>query len=759
MESVWQSSIAIRRSRPFSSLHISRNRLAHLGMLAVFPLLLALLNDYWAFTSSQAGMIDPWLYTSYFLHLKSQLLAFPTAYYGDRLSSNVPGWILYHIFGPLFGNYVLKLSTIYTAVFALYYAVLTLFDEQTALICGALITVQPYFLMAFGWDYVDGIGIAYFSLSLLCALRATTSSRWRMLLFTAGIFTTCLVSTQLLWLNIAWTIPLLYYVANRLYSNHRFWESLNLFVAGGAVAFAGCCGIYYFLTGHWFYIGNSVRHTLHGFDAAQKMATPVSAWIGYAHWLVPYNALIPVTLWGFFRRRVTPGQRMCLALFAVSYLTIWAWELVGFPFTKLLYYSDYIFPTYLLALAALLNNWAEKLRPGFAVLTAGAILAVGGGLFFSMPALDELIQNLPAYLQRHPALAPMWHYQALWAAAIGAMAGVCLCIARFRRTLPVVFIGGTLLMCCVQLTFQSRQGWFSGALGSDYTNKEGFRLILEADAWADRLRRDRRVLVWYNQTEPRVGIVGGLSSLYLWGWSLLNLHLPDLELKDNDRIQAYGDILVMSWNPDAVSRARRSLKAVGWDVTEERETTIRNGRLALNLGFFDVVPTPGGSKAVTEREGMQDISGVLKLSEVLPTSTETSLQSNKTLHITTPAQQWAYAAYTPLPFVSADRDRVWIRISTKVLSGQAGFGILNSSEKAFYTRSTVGQSVGYKDVTLEVQHPEDSRKLIIENDTPDGQKADLIVSQISILARPGSNIWKRLVKEPAGKEGPREKAK
>src|SRR5580692_9874322 len=121
MGSISHGRSTISQTSHFSSLQVSRIRLAHLGILALLPLILALFNDYWAFTSSQSAMIDPWLYTSYFLHLKSQLLAFPTAYYGDRLSSNIPGWLLYHTFGPWVGNYVLKLSTIYTAIFALYY--------------------------------------------------------------------------------------------------------------------------------------------------------------------------------------------------------------------------------------------------------------------------------------------------------------------------------------------------------------------------------------------------------------------------------------------------------------------------------------------------------------------------------------------------------------------------------------------------------------------------------------------------------------
>jgi hypothetical protein len=212
----------------------------------------------------------------------------------------------------------------------------------------------------------------------------------------------------------------------------------------------------------------------------------------------------------------------------------------------------------------------------------------------------------------------------------------------------------------------------------------------------------------------------------------------------------------MSWDADAISRAAASLKAHGWDVTGEQVTTIRNGPLALHLGFFDVESTKGSSKFVIEAEGLKEVPGILKLSEVLPTTPQTSLQSNGKLHITTPALLWAYAAYDPLPFASTDRDKVWIRISAKVLSGQVGFGVLNGSEKAFHTRTTVGQSSGYSTLMLEVDHPEDARKLIIENDTPGGKKADVLISELGLFARPDSAIWKRLTTEPPRAEAPRD---
>ncbi len=207
-------------------------------------------------------MIDPWLYVSYFLHLKAQLLAFPSAYYGDRLSVTLLGSAIYHVFGPLVGNYVLKLLIIYTALFSLYFSLQKLFNERTALFCASLISVQPYFLMAFGWDYVDGIGIAYYSLAFFCLVSAATSDKYRFWLLGAGMSCTCLVSSHILWLNLAWTLLLAYYLLNRLGRKHSFFESIVFMGLGAFVTFVAFCAVYRVLVGHWLYISNSLMHTL-----------------------------------------------------------------------------------------------------------------------------------------------------------------------------------------------------------------------------------------------------------------------------------------------------------------------------------------------------------------------------------------------------------------------------------------------------------------------------------------------------------------
>ena len=83
-------------------------------------------------------------------------------------------------------------------------------------------------------------------------------------------------------------------------------------------------------------------------------------------------------------------------------------------------------------------------------------------------------------------------------------------------------------------------------------------------------------------------------------------------------------------------------------------------------------------------------------------------------------------------------------MSVKVLSGKVAFGILNTSETGFLTRVTIGPSDAFQDITLDIEHPEDSRKMVIQNETPAGQRGEALVSGIELMAYPSSTVFRRL---------------
>src|SRR5258708_7477462 len=144
-------------------------------LIATLPIVLLIINSNWIFTptpfvlNNRLVNPDPSFYFSYFRHFFDLVGQYPSNshYFVERLSWNLPGYAAYHLFPPIAANLVLHLSIYYIGVFSIYGIVYFLFNQQTALLTALLMGGYTWFFRATGWDYVDGIGVAYFSVLLL----------------------------------------------------------------------------------------------------------------------------------------------------------------------------------------------------------------------------------------------------------------------------------------------------------------------------------------------------------------------------------------------------------------------------------------------------------------------------------------------------------------------------------------------------------------------------------------------------------------
>lgn len=708
---------------------LTRTDIGCMSLLASLPLMLAFFNDNWAVTSSQSGFIDPWLYTSFFLHLKAQLLAFPGAYYGDRLSVTLTGWLIYQSFGPWIGNFVYKLLVICTASFSLYFTALRLFNRRTALLGGLLVVAQPFFLMAFGWDYVDGIGVAYFSLSLFFVFRASQSSSFKVSMFLAGVFCNCLITSHFLWLNLGWLVPVAFVLANRIGRRHSLLIALFSFTSGFVIAFIAFCAIYYGLTGKWFYLANSLGHTLNGFGAAQKVNNPIAAWINGALWLVHFNALAALVAWSLLRARADARERVCFLLFFLGYLTVWIWQLVGFPFVMLWFYMSFLFPLYALGLAALLNRplqATEKRLYTFSVIFGLSAIVF---LYSTVSFWDSL---LPTWQYRGSAIAAwivaheMWLFSALCLAI-----SIPICVVRPKRGwLLIGFFLGMFFVYALQLTFLPKHGWFTNR---SFTNKQAVSLILKADDWTNRRVPDRRLLWWGNTQQSKAGIMHGLASLYFWGFTMLGQDMPQLSPEEAKRISAETPILAISWDPLTIDMARKALERQGLTVQEE-PTTITERDLKLHLSIFKVKPD-ANRPAWIQTQALQEDNVAWRLQYIVPAGDWVSFSRTPSIRVAGDVPPWAYVALAPVKFLG-ERDSYWVRFRLKVAKGRAYLGVLNAPETDFDERKVIDQSDDFQNVILPIAHPQESHKLVIQNGERAGQ-LEVIVEDIALYT-PGS---------------------
>src|ERR1700683_2734785 len=157
-------------------------------ILLALPAVLVAMNWGWMYNSM--GTIDPWVYFGYFLHLgafKAQL--FPNTYYGSRLPWSLPGYFANRMFGVTVAKYGLHFGFYYLAVFSLYFLLKRAVGSRNALLSAVVFGAHAGFLSAIGWDYVDGAGLTYNLLGLVCMARAVSARRpwpWLMLGGMAG---------------------------------------------------------------------------------------------------------------------------------------------------------------------------------------------------------------------------------------------------------------------------------------------------------------------------------------------------------------------------------------------------------------------------------------------------------------------------------------------------------------------------------------------------------------------------------------------
>lgn len=78
-----------------------------------------------------------------------------------------------------------------------------------------------------------------------------------------------------------------------------------------------------------------------------------------------------------------------------------------------------------------------------------------------------------------------------------------------------------------------------------------------------------------------------------------------------------------------------------------------------------------------KRNDMREIAGAVQEIRVAAADGEVHIQPGAPTHIITPAARWSYATVLPLAIPSNVAGELWVRIRTRVVKGEGGFGVLS----------------------------------------------------------------------------------
>ena len=532
------------------------------------------------------GTIDPWVYYGFFRNLVNfKRILFRNTYYGSRLTWILPGFVVNQCLPPLAANYVLHLGVHCTAMCALYFTLKLITNRGTALLATMAFGFYPYLWHATGWDYVDGIGIAYYLLCTFFLTAACFSNRLVPLKLTlAGAAFAGLVFS-----NIVWVIFTPFFGAYYLFcdkSQRRLPSKLGTLVMwtalGAFIVTIVLCGIHYLVAGSLWFYAPSLNYAIGNVGKPNRWKYASYAWAKNAPWLflpaftLTFELVFWIVVW--FRSAQPSKLRIVLSLNAIlSILLLVGMEMCGFPILQLSYYASYLIPVMFLALGSDLFSISER--------------AVGEVLW--VVALAILMLGLPWVLDRSPYL-PWDRLGEVSGNVLVTSAGLVVLFTRSRypdRTwsLLVALLAMGLLTSYDGLTFARER---------PNGREKSFLRMADCVQAIESVRHGRMIRFWVRR-EDRLGLeYDSLNSIYLWRYTNIGHNFP--EHTGSWRIPENVVVVVLSASKDTPEIAANAFAAAALDLRLLKNAWIERENAGYSLSIFEASPRKAASSSLQD---------------------------------------------------------------------------------------------------------------------------------------------------------------
>jgi len=508
----------------------------HVLLLLVQPLLMTLINPNWLYNPPVLNTFDTWVYNSVFRYLPD----FATAqhvdffYFMDRLSWVLPGYILYHLFSPEIANALLHFGVYALALFSIYGISKQLFGQDAAFLMAICLGGYTWFLRAVGHDYVDGVGIAYYSVALWFATQAVYQYRYKLYLMGCGAFLALTLVTQLLWVVFIPLIALYYLILNHHHARRPLvinmaWVSFG--VIGVLVVLMLASWV---ISGEWNIFINSVALITKIGSLHDLLLGGLIGIYGKipATWLVlPCVIAILAAIQLTRSKNLTPTLRLHIRLIVGGFcLTIGIF--IGFqimsslPYLIVYVYTSMMIPATFLLLAALIATAEMK-----AITPVSALMLIA--IILIQPFIIILIEPFETFLLNPNIVWP-----------VTAVALLILSLSLTLRKQPLGLVSGFTIM---SMMFGGSNGVFYHDRLKNYTIFTSVNHTIEAITRHHPSLDDfSEAMVWYEAT---TFLTYGAPVIYIyWGgsnWGYVQTHPTDLRLVA-DITQ---DVVMLSDNP------------------------------------------------------------------------------------------------------------------------------------------------------------------------------------------------------------------
>jgi hypothetical protein len=525
----------------------------HWAVILATPFVLLAINPN-LFINPTGDVVDPWVYTGFFLSLPDHLIVWGRSYYSTRISWLLPGYALHQIFSPLVANYVLHFGFFYILLSAVYRLITAGVNRTTAFIATLLVGWNPQVIAAMSWDYVDGAVITYFAVTLLFLEKAASSEkRWALWAVASGAALACLVTANLVAATLV-PVCVLFLVLRVSLSR---WKAAGviLIIAGlGSLAMLGILAhTNWQLGGRFLFLLPSVSFASARLWVPSPYDVQGLSWLTDAHFLILQAAASLGGLLALSRRpqNVASFAGSIQLIFLVA--SAW-WVIHSVLWTHSIhvsYYTDYIVPLGLIALVLIPNSPLARSAP----------LRLRDALTLELTTLAVLIAA-HVLLFRWGHLS--WPFNSIAAFAVCAVA-----LILFRFTGP-----RWLRWPAYFLTLWIAYGAVPGnwAKADAPRVKENFETTVAAHRYLwERLDNNRRLAMWYSLTPGESRPFRSIASTYLWVWMLVNENLPALNGSEAASLTPNGQLVLLVPDPGESEVVKQALRKFDFDYTPREQ--------------------------------------------------------------------------------------------------------------------------------------------------------------------------------------------
>ena len=680
-------------------------------VITALPLVLTALNDSWIF--GRPVGIDRWIYSGLHLHLPVLLRRFPNTYYVSREPWDFLGWAIHRILPAEPALYVLHLSELYFSAFALYVAVRLLFSSRfAALTATALLCVQSTFLVAVGWDYVDGFYVGCLVVTIAALFGVAVGSRWTTAAVIWGIAATWTVSTYALWAVLVIVEIAAFVVLNR-HENRRPLVVAGAYFLCGALGSVVALGLLNLsLGGGFLYFWPQVAAL--GSVAANnpRWFVPVAVWANQSPYAIASAATwlysIAVLGWtsldssllaahGHVRRRL---QIVCgMNLAAVSVFAVF--QLGKFALFQFESYVDALLPFAFVTIGGGIAAASLKLSRRSTL----ALVCICYGIVLT-PWILSSVHAITAY--------PQLFSGALFGIAWSFVA-CCMLLLGLLNPQAGVIVGVSVFAILGFDAVSNRTDVEGMSIPENPAFKQQILAVFDASTIIGKYDASGTARFWFNAHDPFASLERDVNSTYLAAYTKINERFPDPRTANAQEPIEPGDriVIMTSSVDDAISRANRLLAArhivLRRIATEEIQRPTVVFRIIVANAELD--PKLRGDRVFMKAEGRSAFA------------------------VTTPPVPWAYGTLLQMPRYNEEtdyRDAV-IRLKMRTIRGRFWIGVLTTSGKSFLARKELAWGSQLQDAVLTGINLKDAGGVVIQNGPfADAGRAEVYSAEIVI---------------------------